>query len=439
MSAQKLKPGWRNWAGSVQAQPNHYSYPGSFEEIQSEVLRAAEEGQRLRVAGSGRAFSPLCWTDENLMSLKNFHGIERWNEDRSRVWVRSGTRMGELGELLAASHCALEHWQGPAVQTLGGVINTGAHSSGRAFGSLSAQVSGVHLVCADGSARTINAQTHAHLFDAARLSLGALGVITHVELHCVPAYRLRRRSARARLEDVLPHLSEHLARNRAFNFRWYPHTNVVQLQSYNLTDDAVGVQRPLDLARQAALRNTGRWLMTQAARRMPGAASRLRRLGATPPEVIETILPAHLVMPGGQRLPHHQIEYALPLENLGAALAQMQPVLRASQYAIQMPLELSFAARDDLWLSTAYGRDTAYIALRVPDAAAYQEYFSAMSQIADQHGARAAWSGMHGKTAPELAKLYPRFEDFCQVRRALDPRGVFLNPHLSDLLGVQQL
>lgn len=434
----KAKRRWRNWAGSVQAQPNHHSCPANLEEIQSEVLRAAEEGERLRVAGSGRSFSPLCWTDENLMSLRAFHGIESADLERRRAWVRAGTRMGGLGRMLAQHGLALENWQGPEAQTLGGIVNSGAHSTGLGFGCLSAQVTGLRMACADGSVKTFSAESNTALFDAARLSLGALGVITHVELQCVDAYRLRSRSASARLDDTLLRLPEYNAQNRGFSFLWFPYTGSVQLQFLNATSDAATRLKPLQAARQAAIQSAMQWLLAQAARRLPAAAERAHRLTSLRMPATESVVEPHQASHGAQRVPHQEVEFGLPLKKLGAALAQMERVIRALKFPAHLPLEVRFARQDTLWLSPAYQRDTAYVAVRVPLGMPHQDYFAAMTEIADRHDGRPAWGGMHGKTAHDLVQLYPRFNEFLRVRQELDPRGVFLNPHLAGIFGVEQ-
>lgn len=429
--------GWRNRAGSVRAEPNHYSYPVSFEEIQSEVLRAAEEGQRLRVAGSGRAFSPLCWTDENLMSLVRYEGIERWSSDRSRVWVRSGTRMGALADELAHHGLALENWQGPRSQSLGGAVNAGAFSSSLEFPGLAAQACGVHMVCADGSARTFNADNNPKMLDAVRLSLGALGVITHVELRCVPAYRLRSRSETLSLDHALDDLPRQLQLHRGYSFRWFPYTGTVQTQAWLATESPATPWRPLRELRRNAMGDAQRWIIEQASQRVPAAARRLQQLAPAVTMPADSVVEARHAMSAPPRLPYREIEHVLPLEQLGSALARMERVIRALNYSAHLPVEVRFAGGDDLWLSPTQGRDSACIAVRVPQAIAHEDYFSAMAEIAELHDGRPSWTGMHARTARDLAPLYPRFEDFLQLRHQLDPRGVFLNPHLSSLFGIR--
>src|SRR3546814_501563 len=101
-------PLWRNWSGTVRCEPNHRAEPVTLEEIQAEVVRATDEGERLRVIGSGASFSPLCACDDNHLSLRRFSGIESVDVQRSRVLVRGGTTLRELGSELANLGLALE-------------------------------------------------------------------------------------------------------------------------------------------------------------------------------------------------------------------------------------------------------------------------------------------------------------------------------------------
>ena len=91
---------------------------------------------------------------------------------------------------------------------------------------------------------------------------------------------------------------------------------------------------------------------------------------------------------------------------------------------------------DDIDLSPASGRDSAYIAVHMYKGMAYREYFAAMEFILRAYGGRPHWGKLHSLTARELAPLYPRWEHFQTVRAGMDPEGMFLNPYLRDILGV---
>jgi FAD/FMN-containing dehydrogenase len=436
-SNSKSRKSWSNASGSVTVRPNHYSYPASIEEIQAEVSRAAEEFQCLRVAGSGSALSPLCWTDENLMSLERFHGIETLDIAARRLWVRSGTRLGWLARALADRGLALANWRGAERQTLGGALTTGMHSGGAGQPSLSAQVTALRMVFADGSVQTLSRDSRPEWFDAARLALGALGVITHAELQCVPAFRLRLSRESLSLDQTLARAERYNRECRSFSFSWQAYSGRAHLLLLNETDEPAPLADPLHDVRDQVLRSAREWLLAQAAQRLPSAAERaaqLLPLGASAPQSI--IDPHAQPMVNGAG-PRQMIEYAVARSALPEVLAQMERVIRALRFPALLPISVRFADADELWLSPQYQRPAAIVTASAAASADATDYFNAMTEIFDRHDGRPSWAAQHDKGAADLVRLYPRFDDCLALRQKLDARGVFLNPHLMALFGVE--
>jgi FAD-linked oxidoreductase len=427
--------GWSNWSGSVHCEPSWCSEPVSLEEIQAEVLRAAEEGQRLRVIGAGCSFAPLCWTDDNHMSLRRFTGIEAADVQRSRVWVRAGTTLGRLYELLAERQLALEN--GPAIDwpTVAGALATGTHGSGMAFGNLASLVTGLRLVLADGSVRVCSREQHADLFDAARVSLGALGVVTHVELQCVDHYRLKVTSQRASFGETLTRLTELRRDHRNLELHWFPYAGIVRQR---FADESRAVpQSPLSVKavrgfayEQIVLRS-----MRTLARRSPQAAEYAGKLLASRLPSASTVREAERAYHVPRRTRVQQLEYAIPLAQATNTLRQLDRVIRALSFRIHIPIEIRFVRRDDAWLSPQYERDSVCFALPAYGDRPHADYYAAVTELFDRVEGRPHWGSAHDKTVSDLRPLYPRFDDFCRLRDELDPRGLFLNPHIARLFG----
>ena len=438
MIARRRRREWSNWSGSVRCEPNHVAQPVTIEQIQSEVLRVSEEGERLRVVGAGHSWSPLCWSDDNHLSLARFTGIESADAQRHRVWVRAGTRLRDLAESLSDRGWALENAPDHDAQTLAGAIATGTHGSGAAFGNLSTQVTGLRLVCADGAVRSCSAEQDPELFDAARVSLGALGVITHVELRCVDDYRLRRRNRRASLGETLGRIDELRRDHRNFEVFWFPHTGSVIQRSFEETRDPVSALAPLARLKHRAVDLPMFQIASEAARRAPRLSERastvIMRRASHRNEVV-TAQDAYAVP---RRTRYLAMEYAVPVTRLADTLRQLERVIRALHFSLPLPIEVRFVRRDDIWLSPQYGRDNACITVPAFPRSEYGGYFSLISEIFDRAEGRPHWGMLHDKTAAELRTLYPRHADFCALRQRLDPRGLFLNPHLSSLFGLPQ-
>ena len=92
---------------------------------------------------------------------------------------------------------------------------------------------------------------------------------------------------------------------------------------------------------------------------------------------------------------------------------------------------MRFAAPDDLWLSTAHGRESGYIAVHRYWREDPTEYFEAVEQIMLGFGGRPHWGKMHTLDAAALRDRYPRFDDFVALRDRLDPDRMFQNPYLD--------
>jgi len=99
------------------------------------------------------------------------------------------------------------------------------------------------------------------------------------------------------------------------------------------------------------------------------------------------------------------------------------------------PVEIRVAAADDIWLSTAYQRDSAYIAIHQFVGMPYREYFDLFESVVGAVGGRPHWGKMHTLDAAVLRERYPRFDDFTALRATVDPTGVFANPYLDRVLG----
>lgn len=434
-SHSQRKRSWTNWSGTVNCEPSHCAYPVTIEQIQAEVLRVAEEGQRLRMVGGGHSFSPLCWTDDNHLSLDRFTGIESVDVNTQQVWVRAGTRLRKLAESLGDRRLALINAPDNDQLSLAGALATASHGSGAAFGSLAAQVTGLRMVCAGGAHRTLTAESDPQDFHAAVVSLGALGVITHVELQCVEDYRLLVANRAATMAQTLANLDEWRSQYRNLALFWFPHTDTVIARHSTLTDDLPSTLSPLREAARARLDRAVFRGIARTAQRAPMLSERLGRIAMRQVSNRSSIHRARDAYALRQRNRFQQLEYALPQENLRSALRSLDNVIRALAFRVHFPLEIRFVAKDNFWLSPFYQRDSVCITVPAYTDTEFRKYYALIAELMERHDGRPHWGMVHELTAEQLRPLYPRFDDFRAVRRQCDPRGVFLNPHLAALFG----
>lgn len=402
-----MKRSFVNWSGSLSFTPDEFAEPRDEDEVRALVLRARETGAKIRPVGSGHSSSPLVRTDGILVSLDQLEGMISGGGNVATVWA--GTRLRELGEGLYDAGLAMDNLGDVDYQSIAGATATGTHGTGLAFGNLSTQVIGVRLVTGTGETLDVAPDQNPELFPAARLSLGALGVITRITLDVQPSYRLHRRSWCAHVDWTLDHLAELQHTNRNMDFYWYPRSDQTQIRVMNRVDPPPD-ERP--------------WSSRREPRFAPSGEPRESQVG-----------PTHHTIPHNRELRFEEIEYMMPSEAFAACFAEVRRRVRERhrRYTGWRILVRTIAA-DDIWLSNAYGRTTTTIACLQNTSLPHHEYFRDMEAVFRQYGGRPHWGKKHWLTARELRPLYPRWSEFQAARRRLDPDGVFLAPELARLL-----
>src|SRR6185312_7263813 len=322
-------------------------------------------------------------------------------------------------------------------QTISGAIATGTHGTGRAFGGLATQVRGLELVTAAGEIVRCGPDRNAELFAAARVSLGALGIITAVTLQCEPAFALHAMETPADYDDLLEALGS-LEQKDHFEFYWFPHTRRV-LTKINTRTPLEDELRPLGRLRgwwdDEFLSNTVFGAVNRLTTRRPGTIRTANRVAARALSKREYSDRSYRVFTSSRRVVFREMEYAVPRKSLAYVLDELDGWLRRSDERVGFPVEVRLAAADTIPLSTAYGRETCYIAVHQFHRRPHEEYFAAFEDIARSVEGRPHWGKLHYRSADELAPLYPRFADFVAVRDRIDPERRFGNDYLRRVLG----
>jgi FAD-linked oxidoreductase len=425
---------WRNWSGTVAATPSRVHLPRSVDDVVAAVHAA--RGSRLRPRGSGHSFTALAATDGHAIDLRGWTGIESLDTTTGRVRVRSGTTLRALNAALDAHGLALENLGDIDVQTISGALATGTHGTGARLGGLATQVVALDLVLADGT--PVHCAAGEDLFEAARIGLGALGVVTHVTLQCVPAFALRASERPEPLDDVLGDLDGLFDEADHVEFYWFPY-GAQALVKRNQRVPAAESPAPLHPVRRFVeydvVENAAFGTLCRVGRALPRTAVPLGRLAAGVLSAREYGDRSHRVFTTRRRVRFVESEWAVPRARLPEVLDELRALVPRLEHPVLFPVEVRVAAADDVWLSTAHGRDTAYVAIHQYVGAPRAEYFAAFGAIAAGAGGRPHWGKEHHLDAAALAQRYPRFDDVRRVRRDVDPAGLFANEHLDRVLG----
>lgn len=229
---------WVNWSGGVRCTPAAIAAPQSEAEVAALIVAAGRAGQIVRVAGSGHSFTPLVATSGVVLDLAALSGVVAADLASRRAEIRAGTKIHDLGDTLRQAGLALANQGDVDVQAITGALGTGTHGTGWSLGSLSTQIAALRLVTAGGDIVSVDAASDPELFQAARVSMGLLGVTVAAILDLVPAYRLHERTWLCDVETCLAELDAHIAANRHFEFFWRPQHGLCDMKALNPTERA---------------------------------------------------------------------------------------------------------------------------------------------------------------------------------------------------------
>jgi len=426
---------WVNWAGDQSCRPGRILRPSSRDELAEALADAAAAGERVRVAGSGHSFTETALTDGAMVRLEALSGVLDADRDSGLVRVGGGAVLAELNEELARLGLAMENLGDIDRQTIAGAISTGTHGTGARLRNISAQVEGLELVLADGSIRHLSAGTDPELLRAARVGVGALGVISAVTLRCVPAFTLLRVDSPHPREEVLDTFHERAAAHEHFEFFTFPYADSALVLERNRLDGPPHPRGPLAaFLNDVVLENWALELLAATGKAAPATIPALARLAGRLASGSRTSDRSDRVFVNERRVRFTEMEYGIPRENGPEAVRRVIEWVRSNEYPVFFPIEVRVAAGDDAFLSSAHERDTAYIAVHQYRGMEWRPYFEAVEAIMDDYGGRPHWGKRHFQTAATLAPRYPAWEDFQRARDALDPGRVFSNEYTERVL-----
>lgn len=427
---------WWNWARTASASPTRVVIPGSVDEVAALVAEAATAGTGVRMVGAGHSFTGVALTDGLLMRPDRLSGVLEVDRDAMTVTALSGTPLHVLNATLHGLGLSLHNMGDIDRQSLTGAISTGTHGTGGRWASLSAQVCRLELVTADGVRRTVDADHDPDLFHAARLGLGAVGVLTAVTFMVEPSFTLEAVEEPMGWTAAVEGYDEIVAANHHVDMYWFPHTDRMLVKRNNRTLD---VPRPLSRSRELLedrlLSNTVFGWVNALGNLAPAAVPALSRVSARALSARTYSDAAHRVLTSPRDVVFREMEYAVPREVGMAALREARALIERSGWRISFPVEVRSAPADDVWLSSAHERDSVHLAFHVNAHTDHRAYFDGVERVMRSYQGRPHWGKLHSRTATDLAPAYARWTDFAAVRDRVDPDRVFANAYTRRVLG----
>jgi FAD-linked oxidoreductase len=406
------------------------------EELADAVRSAVAEGLRVKTVGTGHSFTAIAATDGLLIRPDLMTGIRRIDRSEMTVTVESGTPLKRLNTALAREGLSLTNMGDIMEQTVAGATSTGTHGTGRDSASIAAQIKGLELVTADGSVLTCSEKENPEVFAAARIGLGALGVVSAITFAVEPVFLLTAREEPMSFDRVLADFDALHAENEHFEFYWFPHTGNCNTKRNNRSSGpAAPPGRVSGWIDDELLSNGAFQVACSLGRAVPAAVPAIARLSSRALSARTYTDIPYKVFTSPRRVRFVEMEYAVPRKAAVTALRELRAMIERSPLRIGFPVEVRTAPADDITLSTASGRETAYIAVHMYRGTPYRSYFTAVESIMTAHGGRPHWGKIHTRDARYFAEAYPRFGEFTALRDHLDPDRVFQNPYLRRVLG----
>lgn len=434
--------GWSNWSGLEHATPARVVAPDSAEEIAAEVGAARGAGRTIKAAGTGHSFTAIASPGHGTQLLPtNLTGILGVDRDALTVTAYAGTQLKALNADLERLGLSLHNMGDIAEQTLAGAVSTGTHGTGGVVAGLAAQLAGLTLVTGTGELLVCSETENADVLDLARVGLGALGVLVTLTLKVEPLFALEATEEPMSWTDFHRDFDALVASANHVDAYWFPHTDRL-LTKRNSRLASLDEVAPLPRAKawfdDDFLQNTAFGALTAAANLAPGVIPRMNRMNASLLSARTYADIAHRVFTTERRVVFREMEYAVPRADGLEVLRECRRALegpRGSDLRISFPVEIRVAGADDVPLSTAYGRDSFYLAFHTHRAAEHRAYFALIEPILRAAGGRPHWGKVHTQDAAALSASYPRFGEFLALRDRLDPDRVFANDYLRRVLG----
>jgi xylitol oxidase len=412
-----------NWAGNITFGAPDFYGPASLGELQAVVARA----RLVRVLGTGHSFNDMADSPGAQVSLAGLPLEVEVDSAASLVRVAAGLSCAGLAGELDRRGFALRNLASLPHISVAGACATGTHGSGPANQNLSAAVTGLELVTADGDVVELSRGDDG--FGGAVVHLGALGAVTRLILEVVPTFQVSQRVYEGLPLDVL---DDHFAAIMASGYSVSMFTDwraprLTQLWIKSLAEDGTP-----EIEGEP-------WFTASPA---PAARNPV-------PDLPADNATAQLGEPGPwfERLPHFrpdftpsagdelQSEYLIPAEHAVPALHALHQV--GEQIAAVLRVgEVRTIAADELWLSTAYRRDSVGFHFTwIPDTAAVLPVVTLIERQLAPFAPRPHWGKIFTTPTAEFYASYDRLPDFLDLARHYDPAGKFRNAYTARCLG----
>jgi FAD-linked oxidoreductase len=416
---------WSNWSGYHQSNPKQILFPANLEQLQEIVLKQ----NKIRVVGAGHSFTPLVKTSETLISLDQFSSVLHTDQEKCQSTLWAGTRLYNLAQHLEPYQQALINQGDIDQQSLAGAVSTGTHGTGSELHCISGYVEAFELLQANGELLQCSRTKNSEIFEAGRVSLGVLGILTKITMQNRPRYKLKESIRLAPVQESLDQFLTLMQQHRHLEYFIFPYTDQLIFKTLDFTEDEV---KP----RVESWPSDDQLLLwcCEISKKVPALTSYLQKLVGVFVKPSEFVNWSGSIFATPRETKFNEMEYQVPIENGIACIKEVIAAFKKYRINSFFPIEFRVVKGDDIWLSPFYQQDSISISIHQYYKQSPQKVFDLIEPIFNKYQARPHWAKMHQLNHHQMKALYPKWDEFMELRASLDPQRKFVNSYLEKLL-----
>ncbi len=426
-----IKKNWQNWGETASREQASFYTPQSIEDVQNIVIRAKNQNKTIRTVGAGHSFSPVALPDCYAMELSHMTGLIHVDETLQQATFWAGTRLYDVGPLLAASQLALENMGDIDVQTIAGAISTGTHGTGIQLGSISNQIVRWGVVDGNGTYRQITREDA--YSESMHISLGLMGVITDVTIQAVPLYGLAYDCSKVTTNTLLSTFQKTVQTNRHAEWFYFPGQTDVQQKVMNPIDPMTVQAKPLSKM-DIFLENNVLQYASSLCKVIPKATKLVSNLSAKAVPIGQREDVSYQLFATPRKVKFVECEYAIPIENFEACFEELHETLSRHPYAVHFPIEIRTQKGERGFLSPTQGKDCVFIAFHMYKGMRYEPYFRYVHYVTSKYGGRAHFGKMNRYDESDFKQQYANHNIFLEHIEQFDPQGLFRTAFFKRML-----
>ncbi|SHM99292.1 D-arabinono-1,4-lactone oxidase [Polaribacter sp. KT 15] len=434
---QKENGVWVSWNENLK-----HNYKSLFKiTTENELQDVIANNDKIRFFGNKQSSADIAAGTNALLDMKTYNKIVSYNYNDKTITVQSGVILGDLLEAIEKVGWCIPCLPDINTVTVGGALATGTHGTSGKL--LSEYITSCRLVLADGSVKEIKSSDE--LMNAVKVSLGMLGVLSEITFKCETEYTLHVKERPENDKEWLPKIKDRLKQHDFLRVLWLPHTS----KGYVITGDKIDKDKEINVnngPKYLKHRRTASKILYKYSHKFPWITAIANNILAkaffsSKKEHKGSLYQATVTKSRGSTL--ELAEWTVGLDKFPQVFKELKEEVNKwdNKSFIHIPMDVRFVQKDNAWLSYAYKEDIVTMGCVSRNAATADTYeaFKSVERIFLKHGGRPHWGKRFAAKDAQLSKIYPKWEDFKELRRELDPTNKFLNPYLSKLVNEKKL